>query len=51
MYVDDLLVLTVTEKGGGDFVSKIARVFKIKDLGELRKFLGIEFEWQGRRKV
>ena len=43
VYVDDLLVTGDSLKIVKEIKEKLKQVFKMKDLGELRYFLGIEF--------
>jgi transposase InsO family protein len=44
VYVDDLTIAAMTTKGLAFAKSSIASVFKMKDEGEVKKVIGIEFE-------
>ena len=42
VYVDDVLIATESDKTMQDIKSKLMQKFQVKDLGELRSFLGVQ---------
>ncbi|RVW98278.1 Retrovirus-related Pol polyprotein from transposon TNT 1-94 [Vitis vinifera] len=44
VYVDDIIITEDNEEGIGNLKKLLAREFKIKDLGQLRYFLGMEVD-------
>lgn len=48
VYVDDILIVGSTDKVTGDFKKYLAKTFtKITDLGEVKRFLGIDIKREG----
>jgi len=44
VYVDDMLVLYEDELTGTEIKKKLMKKFKIRDLGEVQEFLGMQIE-------
>ena len=45
VYVDDILIISKSTKEAEDIKKELKSIFKIKDLGKLKFFLGIEFNF------